>query len=625
MSEGGAGGRLPRARRWSTIVALLTFTALSIAVGLEATTLMAFEAELKPPLQRYAMARLVLPTFVIGVLLLGLFGLLGSLRRAVPLGWMAGFLLIVVNHLKIQARAEPLYPSDFMFVGEAELLISSVGVQSTVLALAAVLGVGVIAWVVVVGVGRLLRIPSAGTTDDHRWVRAFRGGSVLVAAALVAGIVSFNADDNPLKASFEGAGAEWISWSQRENYLTNGFFSGFLYNMPSVPMRAPVGYGREAVMEAVARNTEKAREINQMRHRTALDDTNIIIILGESFIDPLALDGLELAEDPIPFIRDLKSRTLSGSMRSVAFGGGTANIEFEVLTGMAMSNFSNPLPPFQGLVANAERFPSVLTRLKETHTTLGIHPYFADFYRRADSYRSLGFDTAKFQDEMSSTWRISPAEYAHASDAAAYAELMDDLRAHDEPVFANVVTMQNHAGYHALYPDPIPVLEPASARESPDLGQYLRGLRHADTAMETLLAELASLDEPTVVLFYGDHAPSGVIPDDVWDSQPNPDARYRTPWFVWSTEGVHTTEDEDLPGPLHLWNQLLRAIAAPVTPWDALLLELASVSAVDEGLASTQADGCTSGQHLVECEHLLLQYDMAVGAGHGTDTLLTVP
>lgn len=417
---------------------------------------------------------------------------------------MAGVLVVAVNMVKVRFRGEPLYPSDFGYVGEAELLISSVGVWTALAALGALVLVGVGAWAGVLLLGRLLRIPPAAGTDVPRWVWALRAGAVLAAVGTCVLVAGFHDQGNVVKRVYERAGAGWINWSQNENYRVNGFVGGFLYNMPAAPMARPEGYSREAVLEVAGRYVDKARAINEHRDADALTDTNIVIILGESFIDPLRLEGLELGEDPIPFTRDLLDRTMSGTLRTTVFGGGTASVEFEVLTGMSTRLLSRTLPPYQALVASAERFPSLLERFNETWTTIGVHPFVADFYRRADAYRALGFDESRFIDQMRTDTRLSEAGYI--ADSATYADLLDDLRTHEDPVLAQVITMQNHAGYAGLYPDPIPVLEPASARDSWGLSDYLRGLSHADAALADLLAGLEALDEETVVLFYGDHA-----------------------------------------------------------------------------------------------------------------------
>ena len=268
---------------------------------------------------------------------------------------------------------------------------------------------GVGAWAGVLLLGRLLRIPPAAGTDVPRWVWALRAGAVLAAVGTCVLVAGFHDQGNVVKRVYERAGAGWINWSQNENYRVNGFVGGFLYNMPAAPMARPEGYSREAVLEVAGRYVDKARAINEHRDADALTDTNIVIILGESFIDPLRLEGLELGEDPIPFTRDLLDRTMSGTLRTTVFGGGTASVEFEVLTGMSTRLLSRTLPPYQALVASAERFPSLLERFNETWTTIGVHPFVADFYRRADAYRALGFDESRFIDQMRTDTRLSEA------------------------------------------------------------------------------------------------------------------------------------------------------------------------------------------------------------------------
>lgn len=623
MSEGGSGARSARLRRWTAAATLLAVTGVLLVLGLEAGLALAMEWPVEGHLERLGPGVILLASGLVSALVLGLAGLTGRLRRGIPLAAMAGALLVAVNYLKIRFRGEPLYPSDFAYVGEAELLISSVGIGPAVALAAFAAGVGGFVWLAVVGLGKLLRVPPAAGAESPRWVRGVRVGSTLGAVALAVVAAGFKADGNPIKRAFELSGADWVVWSQNENYRINGFVAGFLYNMPSTPMPEPEGYSREAVLATVDRYADKAREINAFRNPDALDDANVVVILGESFIDPLHLAGFEVAEDPVPFTRGLMGETMAGTMHSVAFGGGTANVEFEVLTGMSTAGFTHTMSPYQGLVAHTDHFPSVLSRFDATHTTVGIHPFAANFYRRGDAYRSFGFDRTKFQDDVTANWKLSEAGYI--ADGAAYEELLGELRHHDEPVFAKVVTMQNHAGYAGLYPDPIPVLAPDYARDSWGLGDYLRGLKHADDALAKLLAALEALDERTVVLFYGDHAPPSVIPEDLWDAQANRSARYHTPWFVWSSDGVHATRHQGELAPTHLWNQLLRATDAAVTPWDALLLELEAADTEPEQLSAVDRDPFHPALRQVERDHLLLQYDLSVGAGYGAEALLAVP
>ena len=76
------------------------------------------------------------------------------------------------------------------------------------------------------------------------------------------------------------------------------------------------------------------------KERQLLPETNVIYIMNESFADPLELEGLDLQSDPIPFTRALMDTSYSGELLSQGYGGGTANIEFEALTGFSMEPFA---------------------------------------------------------------------------------------------------------------------------------------------------------------------------------------------------------------------------------------------------------------------------------------------
>ena len=64
---------------------------------------------------------------------------------------------------------------------------------------------------------------------------------------------------------------------------------------------------------------------------------NVVVVLSEALSDPTLVPGVGLDEDPIPFTRRLMATTTSGAMLSPQVGGGTANMEFEALTGLSLS------------------------------------------------------------------------------------------------------------------------------------------------------------------------------------------------------------------------------------------------------------------------------------------------
>lgn len=185
------------------IVSLVGLTSTLIVLGLEFTTADHYGWDLKEYARHLNIGSFLVPIVLVGVVVFGLLGLLGHLRWAIPLALMVGGLMLTVNLLKLRFRDQPLYPSDFAYIGETDLLVSSVGIWPALILVGVVLGVGIFTWLIVMGLGKLLRIPPANRSDHPRWVLAFRVLTVAAAAVLMVLAVGFNAEGNPLKRLFE--------------------------------------------------------------------------------------------------------------------------------------------------------------------------------------------------------------------------------------------------------------------------------------------------------------------------------------------------------------------------------------------------------------------------------------
>lgn len=547
--------------------------------------------------------------------------------------WLAGTLTALLAGLiayadyhKVALREEPLFPTDVSYLGEIGFLLDAVGLSPAVAAgiLLAVVGA-------LVGIGALLRRRRRGRPRllgrRASWVTRVVAG--LLALLVLAMARGFNESGNPLRTVYDGAGVLWKPWQQPSNYAVNGFVAGFLFNMPADAMDRPEGYSEAAMAEIVDRYADAAATVNADRNPSALADTNVVVVLAETFSDPLAMDGVSM-EDPIPYHRELWEQFPAGTMLSSGYGGGTANVEFEVLTGMALSNFQAQMRvPYQSLLSTEEEhFPSFVDHLGDGHRTLAIHPYLSNFYQRDDVYSVLGIERATFVDDMHHRERL--ANDLHIADSATFSELVDELAAEDEPMFVNVVTMQNHQPFDGLYPDPMPVDGDFPAAEGEGLRQYVTGLRETDAALRDLVADLEALDERTVVLYYGDHL-AAVWPQSVLDANP-PQAQWTTPWFVWSSFDAEPVEPRATIGPNFLVNQLLAAADAPITPLNALLEELSTEIGAYEPTMILDADGAVvtedelspRAQELL-ADYRMVQYDLSIGQRYAAEQMLSVP
>ena len=129
------------------------------------------------------------------------------------------------------------------------------------------------------------------------------------------------------------------SWAVRPRL--HGLLLTFLSDLSAGRISTPPGYGAEAVAATLKRYSGSGAQ-----SVTASQRVNLIVYLVESFMDPDDL-GLRFTSDPIPNIRALR-RT-----HGVSYGfvpeqfGGSANTEFEVLTGMTMAMLPTGSVPYQ--------------------------------------------------------------------------------------------------------------------------------------------------------------------------------------------------------------------------------------------------------------------------------------
>ena len=325
--------------------------------------------------------------------------------------------------------------------------------------------------------------------------------------------------------------SELIAWNQARNYQRNGFIVGFIYNLQVRRMDRPDNYSREAI-ESIVRKYQRIAD-EQNADRIALEDSgiNIIFVMNESFIDPEPLrryypfTGGEVTPNWRRIQQD--SNTSTGWHYSSEYGGGTANIEFEALTGF--SNYFMGMVPYTHIVSRTPNFPSFASLLNsQGYRSIGLHSYFGSMYKRNIVYRNLGFDRFLDESRFDHTTRHGNSEYI--SDAASYRQLLDQLRSTDQSQFITLVTMQNHMPYGNVYDEhDFRSTADVSDRVNQQISDYLQILHDSDAALGNLISELEGLDEKVIMVFWGDHMPGMYNPPES-----SRHLRYKTPLFIFS-------------------------------------------------------------------------------------------
>ncbi|MCL1790184.1 MAG: LTA synthase family protein [Peptococcaceae bacterium] len=387
------------------------------------------------------------------------------------------FILVVISSFKHFARNEPLYFFDLLLAFKIAGVTGSSNLAVTpVLMVAAAVGAGSL-------VGVFLLIPAELLFADR---------FVAVIAFVVAMILSL----------FEK--------KKDVTYLTKGFLYGFVHNTggyfkkPVPPVVESPVLELPVVEPVLQADSTKGVSRTSASHKLP----NVIVILSESFFDLTRVPELELSEDPLPFFRALKNRAVTGTLLVTPIGGGTCAVESEFLTGIAERHINSAKPFYYYL--SKRQVPSLATYFKgfgyEVHA---VHTYNKSFYNRENAFRNMGFDTFTGAEDL----RFADKDGFYISDAELTNQIFRLYGAKTAPAFLMGISMENHQPYTpAKYPETdIKILntkefsDRTGKRLIQEAETYLHGLRHGDRELKRLVAYVDSQNEPTVLLFFGDH------------------------------------------------------------------------------------------------------------------------
>jgi phosphoglycerol transferase MdoB-like AlkP superfamily enzyme len=518
--------------------------------------------------------------------------------------------LAFVGHQKSHYLGDPLYPTDFLYARQIVDLLPLLVRERPWTAVAMAVGL----------VGGLALLVYAWREWRRRMPRlTYKGRMARLALCL------------PLLAFFvsimDYATFSWtrdrlqiipMMWDQKENYNSNGFALAFALNVPMAHVGAPAGYSDKAIA-AIPKPTVAAS--------VPAEKPDIIVVMSESFWDPTQLPGVAIAPDPIPHVRALRS----GSMFSPEFGGMTANIEFEALTGFSNAFLPAGSIPYQQYVRAP--IPSLATFLKsEGYEARAIHPGTNWFWNRANVYADFGFDDFKSQETLPPMQLRGPL----ASDASMTDEIIKEADGTQEPFFFFAVSLQNHGPYepHRYSDTTHTVQAPISQWARDSLLSYAEGASDADKSIERLVEWAKNRKRPTVIAFFGDHLPplgpvyveTGFLKDNVAPRREAADQmqlHHETPLIVWSNRSG-PVKDLGAVSPAFLPYEILKTAGITHPYYTGFLGDLKKQYAVVDRNMLLKPDGESvmdwSRQKQVDPavrDFRYLQYDMMFGKRHG--------
>jgi phosphoglycerol transferase MdoB-like AlkP superfamily enzyme len=458
---------------------------------------------------------------IFALILIGLDAVLGRSHQSLMIVAPLTLVLAFVGHQKSLYLGDPLYPTDFLYARQIVALMPLLVRDRPGTAIAMAIGIVGSLSLLVYG-WRLWRRRVPALSRKGRLARLTLTVPLLAFFVSIMDYATFSWTRDRLQIIP-------IMWDQKENYASNGFALAFALNVPMAHVSAPAGYSDKSIA-AIDRPDVTAS--------VPAEKPDIIIVMSESFWDPTELPGVTITPDPIPNVRALRS----GSMFSPEFGGMTANVEFEALTGFSNAFLPAGSIPYQQYVRAP--VPSMATFLKsQGYETRAIHPGTSWFWNRTPVYADFGFDDFKSEENLPYLEKRGPL----ASDAAMTEEIIREADATDDPVFLFAVSLQNHGPYepNRYYNPTHKVQAPTSQWAKGSLLSFTEGAADADKGLGRLVEWAKNRRRPTVIAFFGDHLPplgpvyveTGFLKDNVAPRKESPDQmllHHQTPLIVWS-------------------------------------------------------------------------------------------
>ena len=545
------------------------------------------------------------------------------LVSVITIGWA------IANKIKLNLRGEPIYPTEIDEIVNWKTLLPMVG-QKTVIMVA-------VALVIIIALCVFLEIKFP-IKKKGSWKR--RGIWALLSLLLFMTPMRFNHDGGMIYHINRGFDNKQSFRNPERDIQINGPLLNFLNYFDLQIMNKPANYSESTIKHLDQKYSKLADKINKTRKNTLKDQT-IVYNLSESFVDPYTFPTIKIdpkTPNPVKFIQSMKKRATYGSMLSAGYGGGTANMEWETLTGFNMGMFKSTLTPYVQIVPNYDFYPTIGM---DFNYKSAVHPFIGTYYSRIEDYKRFKFNKFVY---LGSKYKIIDqkklGKSTYNSDFTAYANGLKQINSMKGGQFINLISIQNHMPYNNWYPNNEymgkvsgELFNTAAVREQ--MATYIKGTQYTDKAVKKFIGQIDKIKKPITIVFYGDHYPS-ILSQNYTGKYPV--QMHSTRYFIYSNKYAREhgaknklTHNTNFVNTSDFTAMMLEQTNTKVTPYQALLTEVhEKLPAItinfngDKGFQLVDQKGhfvdpkkLTSEQQAILNDYEMVQYDMTAGQAYG--------
>lgn len=297
----------------------------------------------------------------------------------------------------------------------------------------------------------------------------------------------------------------------------------------------PARYSEQAILDIFDKGELSKSGYSEIAHGDAdEEDVNILFLQLESFVNPSLINSIELSQEAAPNWEALQKKYSTGYFTVPSVGAGTANTEFETMTGMSVKFFGPGEYPYKSILREqtVESYAYVLKNLG--YSTHVIHNHRGLFYNRNEVFPNLGYDTFTSLEYMSN---VSKTPLNWAKDGVLVGQITDALNSTPGVDYIYTISVQGHGQYPTEKVIENPAIEVTKASSEAlkwEYEYYVNQVYEMDKFVKDLTDELADYDQKIVLVMYGDHLPALEMTAD----EMNTGSVYETEYIMWDNFGL---------------------------------------------------------------------------------------
>ncbi len=453
-------------------------------------------------------------------------------------GWISILIITILmmaigitNNCKIVMRGDSFVPWDIYAAGMAASIGSKYYFRITINFVFGIL--------YSIATFMLIRVTNTKPRVKKQYRLSMMSSAVALGVAFSFGVI-FN------KTLLKKMNVSYALYPPLEPYNNNGTLTAFVLNLNNLQAKKGSVASETEPYDVQQKYVDMVDDIKEdTRWKNTVEKPNVICIMSESYGDLRNIRDIETSEPVMPFYDSLLDDTIHGKLCVSVFAGGTCNTEFEFLTGESVSGLLAGSSVYTFYVDDEVSWAMPNVYKANGYETVAIHSFDEEWWDRDEAYPLLGFDRFISEDDFVDPHIVR----RYISDQSTFERIVQEYenKPEGQPIFEFCVTMQNHADYSQQYDNMAYDIKLENMEEEfPYTEQYLSLLRESDDALKYLIEYFENVDEPTMIVFFGDHYPT--LDNDFYDTILGTELEtitsqeslplYQTPYFVWANFNI---------------------------------------------------------------------------------------